>query len=555
MRMGRCAVLFWLALGVLLSGCREEKDPGMDLSLLDEVHAITVKAETGGTVLVRLEDPSAIQELLEGLRNAPLSYIEGPEPSGARYHVQFEGDQAVQTVQVNDLRNTDALYLSGKVYVKADNGMMTAWKVSSAWISKLLGHTTFEADSPFLEVSVFDDSATVIVQANRRIRTESVHNALKETLKAETLNPAEAELPAYTVQWSDPYRFAVRFVGLEGGTTLRMRFDGLIAAAGERFSDSGFTYEAVVNEEGTKSRFVWVNLAGDVEREVLLDPAILVQPIEDTTEIRAYHMGGKSSRMDWTTGAAQEEGLLEGVQVKESFGNDNGSNVLYSNRKHGDAAYAVIGNRTLFRIDASGNALMLYESSRPVYGIASSPDGQQVALLVASELSLGAYADLIIVDSEGTESLNIPKASYMAKSDGYLIAYPLTWADRFTVAAPWVGNGTVGFSRGRSLIDSAHGTMHLEANAALPAKAADLLAPYLKKHEEVVRFVPESGGDSAERYAAQTSDQSCWLVDLRTDRLVWLGEGLLIAWAGEGRIVIYDSVDGLGAAYLGVDDM
>ncbi|WP_222125152.1 hypothetical protein, partial [Bacillus pumilus] len=84
----------------------------------------------------------------------------------------------------------------------------------------------------------------------------------------------------------------------------------------------------------------------------------------------------------------------------------------------------------------SGVFQELYESARPVYGIAASPDNDRLARLVASDDTFGPDADLIVLDRDGNQLLNRPRASYLSHSDGFLFIYPLAWNDNETVTVP-----------------------------------------------------------------------------------------------------------------------
>lgn len=535
-----------LAITALATACEEEApvDGARTVPVPDRVSGMQVTA-ADGTALRAVSSAEDAASIVDGLRAARPSFIEEPEPSGARYRLEMAGEDGSSTVvEVNDLRETNGWMHSGKVYA---NG--AAWEVTAAWLGELLEGDAYARAAPFLRVKVDDESASVIVYGNRPIRTATVAEAMEATLTAAS-SSGDAAAPSYEIRWSDPYRFVVRFAEAREDVALRMRFDALRTAEGETFGEPGELYEAVVREDATTGRVLHVNERGEILRVWMADPAtVLLQPVRDPGKLRLYLAGDRTALLDVAALELQAEPEPPPLNGDAGFGNDYGSTVLYSDRTHDDRTYVLHGNRTLYRVDAAtGEAQPLYASEAAVYGMASSPSGERIALLVDAERRLSAPADLIVLDASGNVVLEAPQAAYVGHSDGFLFAYPLTWEDERTIVAPRIGQGEAG--NGAASIDAADGTTVLAARPALPEAAFAIAQPVLEPFEEVLRWVPDPTRPDG-RFSVETTNRRCWMIDVEAGWASYVGEGILLDWTPDGNVAIWDSPPGRTIHYIG----
>lgn len=562
----RLAVALFVALFVALavSGCENggRNDPESarggfaadGVPVMEQVRSVAVTDADTGNALSSTTDSEAIDRLLQGLREAEPASVGDPEPRGKQYKVVFAGSEGTLTVRVNDLRDTDSLLESAKVYHpgpdEAASGTegttgtgepVRAWNVPSAWVRLLLGHIE-EAAEPLLYVSAVERSASVVVQANRRVTTASVVSSIADTIAFSGL-PEGAEPPRYRIHWSDPQRFVVRFDGgLPEGAAVRFRLDGAMSAEGESFAGADMPHRnvALLRGEPAADAMRWIGAAGDTVQTARVESAVLIHFLEENGQesLVAYHRDGSLSRLDAASGRIRTIRFADWPGAEASFGNDYGADVLLSDRAFDGVAYAVKGNRTLYRIDLeeAGSAVKLYESPTAVHGLAASPDGDRIALLVSPDADrLTADADLLVLDANGQPMTRYPKATFGAHSDGFLFAKPLHWIDGRTVAVPrYDGQRRVAYVNVEDV------TARYGPADTLPEDALRLVHGLVGWEAEIRRIQPQPGGDGNSRYAVQAAGGG-YMVDAANDRAVWLGPGEPLGWTGDGRLLVWES--------------
>ncbi|TLS48537.1 hypothetical protein FE782_29945 [Paenibacillus antri] len=550
MKLQRTGALFLAtaALWLTLQGCErneggppdgaasEERSP---FPAPSEINSIRVANEADGALIAAIDNAFIAGRLAEGLREAKPSYIDDPEPFGRTYRVDLNGkDKAGQpftyTFTLNDMTETDALRDAGKVYITGEDGTTKAWTVPSGWIRALFGYDA--AADPLLYITTVDASASVVVQANRRIRTASATAAVADTLQVAGLKPG-AKAPGYRIHWSDPQRFVVRFDALPEGVSVRFRLDGLASADGETFAvaEQPERNAAVLSGADAWSGVGWAGADGRIERTREVGEAVMLGPIGGDAGdfVAAYGADGTVTLIELETGAARILPDIAWPEPGTPFGNDYGSAVMFSDRLHGSILYAVHGNRTLYRVEIdTGEAAKLYESDRPVKSIATSPDGRRVALLVNLEDSLTAEGDLYVLNEAGERVTIVQKATFGGHSDGFLFPIPIRWVDDRTVSV-----GRYDADRGATArIDAEDGSIRIVPGAALPERAQRLLDEQVGWPTEAFRVLPHPDGA---RYAVQTAEGS-WLVDEASARAIWLGPGTTLQWADDDRIAVWE---------------
>jgi hypothetical protein len=415
-----------------------------------------------------------------------------------------------------------------------EDGTTEAWTVPSGWIRALFGYDA--AVDPLLYVTTADASASVIVQANRRIRTASAPAAVADTLQVAGLKPGEKP-PGYKIHWSDPQRFVVRFDALQEGVSVRLRLDGLASADGATFANAEQPERnaAVLSGADAWSGVRWADADGRIERTREAGEAAMLGSIRGDEEeyVVSYGTDGTNTLVELRTGAARTLPELSTTGSDKPFGNDYGSDTMFSDRLHGNMLFAVHGNRTLYRVEIdTGEATKLYESERPVKSVATSPDGRRVALLVNSGEALTAEGDVLVLDEAGERVTIVQGATFGGHSDGFLFPIPMQWFDDKTVLV-----GRYDAERGAmARIDAEDGSIRMIPGAALPERAQRLLDEQVGWQAEALRVLPHPDGA---RYAVQTPEGS-WLVDTAAARAMWLGPGTLLQWADDDRIATWE---------------
>ncbi|WP_028559147.1 hypothetical protein [Paenibacillus pinihumi] len=498
----------------------------------------------------RIEDAEKLGKLLEGMRqaNAKPDGIEDLEPSGQQYNLTIHEEQVSSTYVIDDLRSSDATVWSVKISKENENGTMDAWVVPSAWLSLILD----EPVVPSLWLFTNNESASVTVLANRELKRDTAEQSVADSLRL--VLPENARAPAYDIYWSDPGRFVVRF-SEKPSAPLLLRFDKLLSVSGESFvdPDRADSAEAVLGDRGGQ-RIRWINPAKQSETVQMFKDTALLQPIHEGSyqadKLMAYHFDGTQTIIERDGGKQRRLGITKWPDAEGSYPNDYGADVLYSDRMLNGETYAVYGNRTLYRVHLNtGEIKKLYTSPAPVYGMASSPDGERVALLISSH-SLGPDADLIVFSKDGRKLFSRANAGYINKSDGFLFVAPMTWPDNSTVVVP---RSSEAGSRVRIHIGSKEETPY--PSSKLPDSAAALLAETLSGQHTVSHIVPQQDAQGVfGRYIMfKTGNGWVWIYDLNKHALSWYGTGIPISWTKEGEAVVWTSDHEHTTFYIGMD--
>ncbi|OZB91662.1 hypothetical protein CJP46_26850 [Paenibacillus sp. XY044] len=311
-------------------------------------------------------------------------------------------------------------------------------------------------------------------------------------------------------------------------------------AAGASDSD-----QKAVNPIDVQEPFHGVRLLdrdGTLVQEWPLDSLTAYQPVWDDDEdpgpgMLVYSSDGRLPSNLQQNGSISVLPQPKWTPPKVDFANDFGQIVQYADRIVRHEIYAVHGHLELYRVNTqSGAAYKLYEFARPVYGVAASPDNSRVALLVASDDTLGPDADLIVLDRSGNKLLHRPRVSYLSHSDGLLFIYPLAWNDNETVTVP-----VDGYKEGRT-----RGVLHIrldrmeasyEPDPSLPAVARRILAQHahIANETDIAHFAAASGSPSS-LYAVQLFNHDVWLVDILKGTAFKAGVGYPLHWTKDARL-------------------
>lgn len=191
----------------------------------------------------------------------------------------------------------------------------------------------------------------------------------------------------------------------------------------------------------------WFNRSGDVMKEQSYTDVKLAHPINVTDDsdkhLIIYFSDDKQTLVNLHTGEQRHIIHDNLPEFDDYVGNDIGVNLIYSSQ-WSDLTYFTLGNRYVIKYDTMNyQYTLIYEAPSPIYSISSSPDQTKVSLLVSSDDSIGAFADLIVLDEEGQIIEIVEQHSYYAKSDGFLFLYPMEWQDDETIVTAYRGTDTI----------------------------------------------------------------------------------------------------------------
>lgn len=557
-------MIIMLAILVTVTGCKtpeEATNNDHDLfPVIEDVRSIKVLRDDGTNMIIHSTQEGKIEKLLQGLLNdAKPSYIDDPEPFGQIYKVEMMSDSISQTYTVNDLRLTDSLESSVKIYAETNEDHSLAWDLPTSWIQLLLNEQDKANTEPSLYVSTNELSNSVIVLSNRNMMRSSVGKAIEATLTISGLQ--SDKMPDYSIFWTDPQRFVVRFNNLSAKENVYFRLDDVQAESGESFASESqpIRNQVVLYEKSAFQGLRWVKQQGLIMREQGLDSATLLQPVwtdaQKKNSLIVYDIDDSQRLINLDTGDTKPVQIKQWPEDENSYGNDYGSSVLFSDRSVDGSSYVVKGNHIVYRYSEPDVLQKLYVSDQPIYGIAASPDNSKIAILVPSDSFIGSSADLIVFDEEGNELFREEKASFIGHSDGFLFVYPMTWENDHTIVVPIIGKGDEAFFQGKAYVHAEDGTIEKEANKTLPIDAMNLLKKVVGELDEAdnIRVLPKPEDKEDRYFAVQIPITGNWLIDTLENKVTWLGTGILVDWNNSDEVVIWQSAQDVYPFYIGVD--
>jgi len=559
------------AILLLVQGCKlsDELEPNVRkiLPLPAAVSSITVYDDKSGDKVARIADEGEITAIMDELQSVQQSFFDDPEPLGQLLRVEMQGSEG-QIYYVNDLRETGSVD-SGKIYSEATAKDGDVWQLPSGLIRQIRGESSAGDPSddggsktvqPMLSIRTMEDYRSIVVESNAPMKRSAVLEAIDRNGHRSSYGKDKDTKPEYEFIWSDSQRFIIRVQALHPGELARYRLDGIQTASGEEFlaEEQPNQHTAIVGERSERSRLRLIDVAAEEETDTALPDTTMAQLVRVQLNSEAAEGGtatgeqpyllmyGKdaSSLIPLGEGEWQEIAVGHWPDLGKIFGNDYGYDMLFSDRFYADYTYAVRGNRTLYRVDwKKGTATKLYDAPRAVYGITSSPDGSEIALLLTTEEGLSPSADLVIVDSTGKLMKSIPKAAYISHSDGFLFPYPVSYQSADTIVVPFFGSAE--FNCGQGVINWKQGQEHVEkSESVLPTATEEAL---LKQHigykgEIMRRQVQPASANQPEGYVAlQTDERDIWLIHAGNGTVKWLGKGLLLGWTSDQKLVIWDN--------------
>jgi len=553
-----------VAILLLAQGCKssEEVDSSDQkaLPLPAAISSITVYDDRSGDKIANIADAGEITAIMADLQNVQQSFFDDPEPLGQLLRIEMKGAEK-QIYYVNDLRETGSIY-SGKIYSEATAKDGHVWQMTSGLIRQIRGEASArdgkaggeELAKPALFIRTMEDNRSIVVESNTPMKRSTVIEAIDRNWQRSGYG--KTARPEYEFVWSDSQRFIIRVQALQSGELARYRLDGIQTSSGEEFlaEEQPNQHTAIVGERLERSRLRMIDVVAEEETAAALPDSTMAQLVrvqrnsenvgESAGEQPYLLMYGKdaSAMVPLAEGERQEIAVGSWPDLGKVIGNDYGYDVLYSDRFYADYTYAVWGNRTLYRVDwKKGIATKLYDAPRAVYGVTSSPDGSEIALLLATEEALTPSADLVVVNSTGKVMKSIPKAAYISHSDGFLFPYPVSYQSADTIVVPFFASGE--FNRGQGAISWKQG--HVEkSEGVLPTAAEEAL---LKKSvgykgEVIRRQVQSSSANSTKGYVAlQTDERDIWLIDAGNGTVKWLGKGQLLGWISDQKLAIWEN--------------
>lgn len=541
----------------LLLGCSNKKTDDNKpqlIPLFDDVQLVSVLTRDD-TIIIEHQKPSIISKLLQGMKEAQPSYIGDPEQSGNFYKLVLTGSGESQTFSVNDLRDTNA-NLSAKLYAELPgNEHAVAWSLPTAWIQLLLDSKINE-EEPRLLFTIDEDSDSVTLVANRDMNQPTLKEAIVSNLSVRSDD--DRPLLEYKLDWTDARRAVIRFPNLPQGSLVEFTLDGTETTAGEIFqiyTPQGNRMIAV-HEGPAWSGLRWVNTTGKVVREHGFDSAAIIEPAvnkEAEQSIIIYNHDDTAYLLNAESGDIKDITIYDWDNPKEKYRSDYGVGTLYSYSEE-DALYVAQGLETVYHVNLiDGLKTPIYESDRAIYGMASSPSGTHIAILVSSDLYLGSYADLVVIDAKGKIVSQFSKVAYMGHSDGWHFIYPVMWIDNDTITVPLVGSPDDSFLRGSAFIHYKNGLLSKEDSIEMPVEVVTILKSLIGEWDEsqVIRVLSKPDDEQARYYAVFVAGLGSYLIDLENKKATLIGSGIIIKWTSAGEILVWHSTEGKPVDFVG----
>jgi hypothetical protein len=493
------------------------------------------------------------------MKDAQPSFIEDPEQSGDRYKLVLTGNDESRTFTVNDLSGTSALDVSVKLYATLLNDERAkAWSLNTAWIQLLLNPLVNE-EEPELLVTLDEDNDSVTLVANRDIHQQSVSEAIQSTLSIRSNN---SNIPAeYTMSVTDSRRMVIRFPDLPQGAMAEFILEGTESENGVPFHIlSPQDSRVIVIRQGIAwSGLRWVDTIGRTVHEHGFDSAVIIQSSrykDYDQEFMIYNRDNTVYLFHPEIGDIADITIREWADYEEKDRSDSGVNQLYSYTTEKDALYVAKGLKTIYRINSTdGTKQPIYESEHPIYGMASSLDGGHIAILSDSELNLGPYADLLVIDAKGKVVSEFKKAAYIGHSEGWHFIYPVMWIDNDTIAVPLIGSPGEIFLRGKALFHYKKGLLSKGEDLTLPEDAVTLLKSKIDELDEsqIIRALPKPNDEHERYYATFVAGLGSYLIDREDEKVTQLGSGALVTWTSAGQILVWHSTEGKSVDFVGIE--
>ncbi|WP_020618238.1 hypothetical protein [Paenibacillus daejeonensis] len=555
-------IILCVIFGVLLQACTTEEplpveDDAIEMPTAEDIQSIAV-FDRDHTLVIEHQEPEVIRSLLQGMQEAQPAVIDDPEPSGELYELVLSGEGISFTLTLNDFSHTNAPDVTAKVYGTLP-GEDQPWvgSLPSAWVQFLL-YPSIADDEPVLRVTVDEDSDNVILTANRDMDRDIVADVFVTALRAGT---EAGETPPAVMTWTDDRRAVVSFPELTEGQTIRFMMDNVTAAEGE-------TLRVIAKPDGyitIHGGRAWSGLQlvdgtnGNVIQEHGFDAAAVIQPAGSRgTEPQYLIYNADNTTYLYTPGTGQVVDITvqEWLADEVGYSTDDGVRVQFAHTADEKVLYAARGLETVYSLSETGKEhQQLYHSDRAIYGMAASPDGKHVALLVDAEGNLGPSADLIILNAEGQVVSTFANAAYMNHSEGWHWIYPVKWQDDETIIVPLMDSSQEDFREGRAFYHLKDGRQSAEPSyTSLPEDAVTLLANQLGGWSDLSysRSIPKPGEEDR-YYAVDAWEFGTYLVDRVEGTANRIGSGPLIGWTPQGDILVWHSTEGKRVSYLSVN--
>ncbi|WP_127534348.1 TolB-like translocation protein [Paenibacillus kobensis] len=413
-----------------------------------------------------------------------------------------------------------------------------------------------DGEEPVLLITLDEDKDVAMLTANRDIDQQSVEKAVQSTFWVTRKDKAvKAE---YIIDSIDSRRMDIRFPNLPQGAMVQSKVEGAKAMDGAPFRVQSPQDGLVITMwQGIAwSGFRWLDTTGRTVRERAMNSAAFVQPSGDgEKDWLIYTHDQTVFRFNLESGDMKDVTIQDWKEDKSKYYSEYGTNVIYSYPVGREGFYAAKGLQTIYYVNAADNkSQLIYESERPIYGMASSPDGQYIAVLLDSESNLGPYADLLVIDAKGEVISEFLRAAYMGHSEGWHFIYPVRWMDKETIAVPLVGSSAESFFRGKALFHYRKGHLSNEADPALPEDAVALLNSEIDDLDglEINQVLPKPNDLSRRYYAVSLTDGS-YLIDREEKKVMQLGFGTLAGWTPGGQVVVWHSTEGKSVNWVGIE--
>ncbi len=375
---------------------------------------------------------------------------------------------------------------------------------------------------------------TFLFSSNLELNRSLLEQALPKQLVS---NHPERTSLSYTLEWQSGKEFALTFSDLLPREIIHFQVD----------------YPSVDGHRRINEDIPRLSKGAVQYRESSIPPAIVVTELEPfqhrylplvkphqqlaihaetgVSYTLAYDNAGLylTNLSDSTSRSLPLPAAEDGLSLKDIHGYQP---VILPNILHMNNFYAVMSHSQVLRINTdTGKSQPVYSSVKPIVGMASSPNGKLIGLMVQDKRFM-SEADLVIIDEKGRVQDTFPKAAYLSHSDGYINTYALEWADDNTV-------------RVRTEFPEKQEQGYKEFNLA--ARSIEAL-PDFEQHRKLLEKLAEKERDffpafspdqSRLAYATRSNDgffTEIWATDLTGSTERFVGIGQFLGWISETAI-------------------